>query len=261
MIRLEDIRVERNGKTLLDDVSISFEKGLMTAVIGPNGAGKSSLLRVMSGDMASTRGLVEWAGRKLEQWPLMALARVRAVVSQLSGLDFPLSVREVVALGRYPHQDRHTPTGIHAIQSALQVLELADIAESSYTSLSGGERQRVQVARALCQVSHSTSEERWLLLDEPTSALDLVHQHRLMEVATAFKAGGGGVFAIVHDPNLAARYADYVVILSKGYVVARGPTRDVLTSEVLTSLYGVKIEVTRPEGWDYDLIITSPPTR
>ncbi len=150
------------------------------AVVGPNGAGKSTLFRLLSGEWHPASGQVSFNGLALERWSLDRLARVRAVMPQSSSLSFPFLVREVVRMGRMPHDTGHEQDEA-IVSEVMQVCDVARLAQRHYTSLSGGERQRVQLARVLAQIWMPVSGgRRLLLLDEPTSALDLAHQLYLM---------------------------------------------------------------------------------
>jgi iron complex transport system ATP-binding protein len=180
------------------------------------------------------------------------------VLPQLSGLEFPFSVREVVELGRHPHGDAGTARGHATVDRAIAALELETLADASYPRLSGGERQRAHAARTLVQVD-GVDPPGWLLLDEPTSALDLVHQHRLMGQVRSFARSGGGAVAVLHDPNLAAAYADRLVLLAEGRVMVEGPVAEVLRPAILREVYGVEVEVLELPGRAHPVVIAGPP--
>lgn len=252
---LADVGVIRRGRKLLDGVSLTVQAGQLTAILGPNGAGKSTLLRVCSGDLAPEEGGARLDGVDLLSWPLDQIAKRRAVLPQLSGLEFPFTVREVVRLGRLPHGDADSGSGAALVERALTAMELGGLADRRYPLLSGGERQRTHAARVLAQLGLEGRPGAWLLLDEPTSALDLVHQHRLMENVRAFVDGGGGAIAVLHDPNLAARYADRIALVSRGQVVAEGPPDRILDPDILGPVYGVRVDVVHLDGWDHPLVV------
>lgn len=250
----ESISVRRGGRALLDAVSLQLEPGRVTALLGPNGAGKSTLLKLLAGDLAPDEGVVRLDGTDLGALSAPELAMRRAVLPQLSGLSFPFTVREVVRLGRHPHGDAYGPSGADAVHRALEALELEALAETEYGVLSGGERQRTHAARVLAQLD-GLEGQPWLLLDEPTSALDLAHQHRLLEATTRRARSGVGVLLVLHDPNLAARYADDLVLLGAGRVLAHGPTREVLAEEPLSQLYGVPVRVLQLSDHDHPVVV------
>ncbi len=221
----------------------------VTAVIGPNGAGKSTLLHLLSGALAPDRGWVGLDGRPLGEWPRTELARRRAVLPQASDLSFPFRGIEVVLMGRAAHagvSDRDRDAAVAF--AALRATDALHLAERVYPTLSGGERQRVQLARVLAQIwpdDGGADEPRFLLLDEPTSALDLLHQHLVMSVARDLADHGVGVLAVLHDPNLAAMYADRIVVLDNGCVVADGAVEAVLTEATIGRVFGLAVTVGR----------------
>ncbi len=252
------VTVVRGGRALLQDVGLDLSAGGLTAILGPNGAGKSTLLAVLSGSLEPDHGEVRLDGLPLCGFGLEALARRRAVLPQLSGLEFPFTVEEVVQLGRHPHGDAGAPSGRRAVARAMAALGLGPLAAAVYPTLSGGERQRAHAARALAQVEvEPGGPAPWLLLDEPTSALDLVHQHALMARVRAFADDGGGAVAVLHDPTLAATYADTLVLLSQGRVAATGPAETVLEPAILSSVYGVPLDVVRLPGRSTPVVVAA----
>lgn len=248
MLKAEQISVVRSGRAIVDAVSAAFEPGTLSVILGPNGAGKSTLLRVLSGALAPDGGAASLDGRALTGYSKPALARRRAVLAQESLLQFDFSVEEVVILGRIPHltgwENEHDR---QACDRAIAAAELEHLRYRRYLTLSGGEKQRVQLARILAQIDPGGREmegTRWLLLDEPTSALDLRHQHTLLtRVRRLSRSHGFGVVAILHDLNLAMRYADQVVLLDRGRAVATGPTRRTLTAPRISAVFGVETEI------------------
>jgi iron complex transport system ATP-binding protein len=240
-----DIRVERRRKRLLDGASIEVLPGHLTAVVGPNGAGKSTLLKVLAGEITPSAGRVSMNGTLLDTWSLKQRARTRAVLSQAVHVSSPLSALEVVLLARTPHNDGvETAEDLRLARAALGVVGCAGLADRSYATLSGGERQRVQLARAIAQIRGTVTEApRYILLDEPTSALDLAHQHDCLTLVRSLLAERVGVLAILHDLNLAARYADSVVVIADGKVVAAGPPSAVLTADRIRDVFAIDTAV------------------
>lgn len=251
MIYASHLRVTRGDRNLLDDVSLSARAGEILAVLGPNGAGKSTLLKAMAGEFVPEAGEVVLCGRPLGQWLPLELARTRAVMRQDTHLDFAFTAREVVMMGRYPHCERHTTAhDWDIVDDALNAVDAAHLATRAYPRLSGGEKARVQFARALAQVWPGDTQPRLLFLDEPTAALDITHQHSLLVLARDLsRAHRFGVIAVLHDLNLAARYADRIVLLDQGQVAAIGAPADVLTPEQLMATYHVAADChTGPDG-------------
>jgi iron complex transport system ATP-binding protein len=229
-------------KSLLQNVSLSARPGEVLAIIGANGAGKSTLLKVLSGDLKPSAGEVLLEGKPLAQWPAAALARRRAVLTQQHTLALAFEVRELVLLGRYPHFGGQPTAHDHAIVSAaLDLVGLGHLAGREYPTLSGGEQQRAQLARVLAQVWEA--ENGFLLLDEPLTGLDLHHQHQTLAVARQLARRGFGVIVVLHDLNLAAQYADQVLLLHQGRAVASGPPAQVLTPDYIHLGFGVEVEL------------------
>lgn len=246
MLVARDIELRRGKTAILQGVSLSLAPGEVVAVIGPNGAGKSTLLHVLSRADRPSAGEVTLDGQPLGSWDQTALARRRAVLPQTPSIAFPFRVVDVVALGRSPHAGRTTHAkDVRVVDAAMRETETAHFAERVYSSLSGGERQRVHLARVLAQVwsQEPDGSACYLLLDEPTNNLDLAHQHRLLASARRFARRGNGVLAVLHDPNLAATYADRIVMMKGGCVAADGPPEEVLTPSLLADVFGLPVEV------------------
>jgi iron complex transport system ATP-binding protein len=239
MIAARSVTFRAGGRALLRDVSVEVQPGEVLAIVGPNGAGKSTLLRVLSGELRPDQGDVSMDRRPLHALPPIEIARRRAVVSQAVSLAFPLTVREVVALGRLPwHATPAAAKDGAATEAALEAVGALTLAGQRYGTLSGGERQRVQIARALAQL-HGAEQPASLLLDEPTASLDIRHVGRLLRLLRSLAAKGMAVMVVLHDLNEAAFVADKVAVIAGGWKVAHGPPRDVLKAGLLESIYGV----------------------
>lgn len=229
------------NKTIIDDVSISFNTGELVAIIGPNGAGKSSLLRLLTGYTTPTKGECYFKEKAYSQWNNQKLAQHRAVMRQSSQLSFSFSVEDVVAMGRAPHglQDKQK-----AIDIALSQTDCLKFKERDYRQLSGGEQQRVQLARVLAQLWHPTPQQAALFLDEPTSALDLYHQQQSLRLLKGLTQSQDLMACcVLHDLNLAALYADRILLLHHGKLVCQGTPCEVLTQENIQKWYGAEVNV------------------
>lgn len=243
------IRVAIGNKILLEDVHLKLAAGKVTALLGPNGAGKSTLLKVLSGTLPPDSGGIRLNGSPLPGWTSVQCARMRAVLLQDPQLPFAFTVEEVARMGRYPHlRGRETGRDRAIVRDSLEVADMLPRAERLYPTLSGGEKQRTHWARVLAQLESGDASPRsmrgkCLLLDEPTSSLDLSHQHALLEHARELAACGAGVLVILHDLNLAAQYADELVLMQAGRIVAAGGAGAVMTPSVLKSVYGVDARV------------------
>lgn len=235
MITASGLSLDRAGRRVLDDVGLEVAAGRVTVAVGPNGAGKSTLLKVLSGELRPGAGTVLLGDRPLAGFGPRALARRRAVLPQHGAPTFPLTVHEIVALGARAAGERPA----EAVERALAAVGLAGWGGRSYARLSGGERQRVQLARALAQVPRPVGDDgpRALFLDEPTSNLDLARQIEVLEAARRFARDGGAVFVVLHDLNLAAEFADAVVVIAAGRIVDRGAPTPALFERVVADVY------------------------
>ncbi|CAM3408109.1 heme ABC transporter ATP-binding protein [Thalassospira profundimaris] len=239
------------GRYLLRDVSIAVEPGEVLAILGPNGAGKSTLLKVLAGELSPSGGTVFQNGRALSSISALDLAQERAVMPQAASMSFPFTVFDVVALGRAPYRKVSTRQfDQKQVRRAIELADITHLADRAYPALSGGEKQRVHLARALVQlwgmtdtsqssaVTNGDDVARFLLLDEPTAGLDVSHQHAVLALARReAKERGVGVLMILHDFNQVLTYADQVAILSSGEVVEQGSVSDVMTPDLLSSVF------------------------
>lgn len=237
-------RPSANAEYALRNVTLDIPQGQFTAIIGPNGAGKSSLLHLLLGTKKPESGTIHFQQTQLSQWPPARLAKIVGVVAQSETIAFPLTVRETVAMGRYPHLgtwQREGPDDTHAIASAMDLCDVSQFANRDISALSGGERQRVRIARALAQ------RPKILVLDEPTAALDISHEMTTFELLRSLSHSGMTVVLVTHHVNLAARYADCLVVLHQGSVAATGAPHDVLTSAFVEQV------------WQWPMVIATHP--
>ncbi len=243
MFEARHVSLSFGKKRILEDVSVSFEAGKISTILGPNGAGKSTLLKIMSGAIAAYSGKVYLNGRNAHAYAPLDLARIRAFLAQESSLQFDFSVEEVVILGRIPHLSGwETEQDWAVCEWALNEVGMTAFRERKFSTLSGGEKQRIHLARVLAQLEGNTDLKvsRWLLLDEPTSALDLKHQHSVLTMVRKLAENYGyGVCIVLHDLNLAMRYTDHAVLMHHGKVFASGETRQTLSEERISTVYGV----------------------
>ncbi|MCB9766287.1 MAG: heme ABC transporter ATP-binding protein [Alphaproteobacteria bacterium] len=256
-MRAEGVTVVAGGRRILDGVTLTLRPGELLAVVGPNGAGKSTLLRTLAGELRPAKGTVTLDGRPLPAWPPRDLARRRAVLSQSTRVAFAFTALDVVRMGRGPHvQGRERPEDRRIAREALRRVGLEGFEERAVDTLSGGERQRVHLARVLAQID-GDGPTRYLLMDEPTAAQDLRFQHEVLSCARARAAEGLGVLAVLHDLNLAARYADRVALMDRGVLLHCSIPVEVLHPERLSAVYGLPLAVHRHLG--HPLILPEPP--
>ncbi len=225
----------------LDGVSLTLAPGEIVAVVGPNGSGKSTLLRAVMGLLPLASGRVELDGRPIAAWSRRDLAEIVGALPQREESTFPLTVLEAVLLGRWSRLGPVAPVtqaDHDAVAATLRRCDVAGLEERRVDTLSGGEWQRVRVARAL------VASPRLLLLDEPTAALDVGHEMEMFELLRRLATEGLGVLVITHQLNLAARFADRLILLDRGRTVAEGRPPEVLREDVVSAVFGWPVAVT-----------------
>jgi iron complex transport system ATP-binding protein len=239
-----DLGYRAGGRDIVSGVDVEVAAGEVLALVGPNGAGKSTLLGLLAADLTPATGGVTVDGRPLRGLRPRALARLRAVMPQQTRLEFAFTAAEVVALGAYAGQSLRSGQGVRRGQgdrelalAALRRVDAESLADRSFPSLSGGEQARVTLARVLAQ------DAPVVLLDEPTAHLDLRHQGLVLKLARLVAATGRAVVVVLHDVNLAVRWADRLMILAGGRVAACGPPDRTLTAATLTEVYDHPIDV------------------
>jgi len=246
------------SKELISDISASFAPGRLHLLVGPNGAGKSTLVKVLARLLRPQIGTVEYEGADVSHATEAELAKRRAVLSQAIEIAFPLTVREVVMMGRYPHfSGRPGPTDERIVDEVMQHFDVIEFKQRYYQTLSGGERQRVNFARVLAQLWRDGSDAscRYLFLDEPLTFLDIRHQIDFMKRIRSFTQAGDVVtVGVVHDLNLAARFADQILMLNGGRVVAGGSPAQVLTTKQIEQVFGVEPTMVQTEDSGIHLI-------
>lgn len=226
--------------TAVDDVNLQIPEAAIYGFLGPNGSGKSTLMKALLGtvDLESGEALVE--GRSVEDWPRRELARRVGAVSQSESTAFPLTVRQLVEMGRYPHLGPLRPMKAEdrsAVDAAMERCDVTEFRDRLVETLSGGEFQRVRIARALAQ------EPSALVLDEPTASLDIRHEMGILQLLRDSSRRGVTVLLVTHHLNLAARFADRVLLLDAGKVAAEGAVSEVFQSRILEAVYGWPLSI------------------
>ncbi|HEY6046278.1 MAG TPA: heme ABC transporter ATP-binding protein [Pyrinomonadaceae bacterium] len=252
MLQASNITFSVGQKKLITDISVSFPPGKLHLIIGPNGAGKSTLIKVLARLLRPQDGSVQYEGVNVSDAREAELAKHRAVLSQAIEVAFPLTVREVVMMGRYPHfGSRPGPADENIVDEVMSHFDVTEFSARDYQTLSGGERQRVNFARVLAQLwredggtrseNGSSMPCRYLFLDEPLTFLDIRHQIDFMKKVRAFANASDVVtVGVVHDLNLAARFADQIVLLNHGRFVAGGSPAEVLSADLIRDAFGVE---------------------
>ncbi|MES2601318.1 MAG: heme ABC transporter ATP-binding protein [Pseudomonadota bacterium] len=252
MIEADAICMKVRQATLLDNVSVQLRGGETVAIVGPNGAGKSTLLRLLSGDLRCTGGGVRLKGRDLASFSSRELANHRVMLSQHVNVSFPFTVEEIVAMGA---GDRPRAAAAPLVDAAIAELDLTPFRHRELPTLSGGEQQRAHFARVLVQLACGEAEHGpgVLLLDEPTSSLDLRHQINLVETAKSRARTGTAVVAVLHDLNLAVRFADRIIVLRKGIVAADGSPAETITDSMIRDVFEVETSIGSEDGQPFVL--------
>jgi iron complex transport system ATP-binding protein len=235
---LHSVSFKVDGTQLLDQVSVDIKPACITALIGPNGAGKTTLLRIASGELVAKGVMLD--DQPISDCSLESRARRVAFLTQSSALDFPFTGLEVMHMGRIPHltgalRDRRV------VEEVVDKCDLGNLSKRIYTTLSGGEKQRIQIGRVLCQVWDDL-ESAYVLFDEPTAALDLAHQLTFFNIIQMLRDRGAAVVVVLHDINLASKFADQICVLASGQVLATGSPGEVITSSNIGKAFGVSID-------------------
>ncbi len=239
-LQLRQVGLSYGDAAALRELSLDVEPGAFTAVVGPNGCGKSTLLRVLGGALAPTRGQARLDGQPLAALRRKAVARRLAYLPQNPVAPEMISVRDLVARGRYPHQTllrQWSPADAQAVDSALADTDLADLADHPVHTLSGGQRQRAWLALVLAQ------DAGIMLLDEPTTFLDIRHQIDLLELCARLHRAGRTLVVVLHDLNLAFRYANRVVMMRAGRIAVQGDVRQVVTEAAMRQVFDLDCRV------------------
>ncbi|BFM48037.1 heme ABC transporter ATP-binding protein [Marinomonas sp. THO17] len=242
-ISTHDLSISFNGKPCLSNVQLTAKSNQLTILIGPNGAGKSTLLKACCGDFEKVTDQVYLNGKSINHYSAVQLAQIRAVMTQSYDMGFSFSVYEIVAMGCYAFEhliSRQDKAKI--IKDVMNYMSIAHLSEQNFLTLSGGEKQRTQLARVLAQLwfPYQQDTPRYLLLDEPTSSLDIFHQHHVLSIAKTLTQRNIGVLAVIHDLSLAANFADQLILLNHGKVIAQGNAKNVLQRQNLEKVYGIK---------------------
>ncbi|WP_313572718.1 iron-enterobactin ABC transporter ATP-binding protein [Pseudescherichia sp.] len=237
-LRGDSLTLGYGKKVVADNLSVAIPDGHFTAIIGPNGCGKSTLLRTLSRLMSPTQGHVYLDGEQIQRFNSKEVARRIGLLAQNATTPGDITVQELVSRGRYPHQPLFTrwrQEDDRAVQRAMQATGVADLALQSVDTLSGGQRQRAWIAMVLAQ------ETAIMLLDEPTTWLDISYQIDVLELLSELnREQGYTLAAVLHDLNQACRYATHLIALRDGKIVAQGAPKEIVTAELIESVYGLR---------------------
>lgn len=245
-ITTKNIKVSIDDTAILNGINIAANNKEFIGIIGPNGSGKSTLLKCIYRTLKPTSGIVTLDNKDLSKLSVKESSKKMAVLSQHNNYNFDFTVRDIVLMGRAPHKkfmERDTKEDYDIMYDSLKKVDMLDFLDRSFLTLSGGEQQRIILARAL------TQQTDCLILDEPTNHLDVKYQLQLMNIV---KNLGIEVIAAIHDLNIAAMYCDKIYVLKDGYIVAYGTPKEILTVDLIKSVYEVDAYIT--EDTDSNLI-------
>ena len=248
MVKAEKISYRIKDKVLLQPTSLEFEDGKLHVIMGANGAGKTTLLKLLAGAEKAEKGDVKLVNKSLDSFTPKELARTRAVLSQHYQLAFPVSVMDIIMMGRFPYfKNNPRPVDYSICKELLERLSIADLADRDYNTLSGGEAQKVQMCRVMAQIWEANeSENKILFLDEPVSHLDVKYQYELLGIARQHCNKHVTVIAILHDINLALSFADRIVFIKKGQVIYDLHNLPLLTPEIIDDVFDVSSKIIYP---------------
>jgi iron complex transport system ATP-binding protein len=250
MLKVDNISWRIGKKLIVDRISTTFAPGLLHVIVGPNGSGKSTFLKIFSGEIIPEEGAVYYDDIRVANTNKTLLARRRAVMSQLPELHFPLSVDDIVLMGRYPHFSfQPSKKDLAICQAAMERVEIMSLSGRDYLTLSGGEKQRVQFARALAQIWEPPQGSRYLFLDEPVSSLDIHYQHQFLQIARSLVKENIILIAVLHDINLAMLYADRMIFMKEGRITAEGPSPEIVTPSLIREVFNIPVHLLQnPHG-------------
>ena len=241
---IKNLSKQYDGKTVVDDVTFHIPKGKVIYMSGPNGAGKSTVMGIISRLIARDSGMVDFGGRDIGKWNNRELAKRLAILTQSNNIQMKLTVRELVAFGRFPYSGgRLTKEDQAMIDKAVDYMELGGFQDRFIDELSGGQRQRAYIAMVIAQ------DTEYVLLDEPTNNLDIYHATNMMKtVRRLCDELGKTVILVLHEINYAAFYSDYICAFAEGRIAKFGTVREVINKETLSELYKVDFEILEIAG-------------
>ena len=244
MLKVNQLTKRYGGKAVVDDVTFTLPKNAVISLIGPNGAGKSTVLNMISRLIESDGGSVDFHGHGIHKWKSRDLAKRLAILTQTNHVQMKLTVRELVAFGRFPYSgSRLTEEDNSIIDRAIRYMELEEFQDRFIDELSGGQRQRAYIAMVIAQ------DTEYILLDEPTNNLDIYHATNMMKIVRRLcDELGKTVILVLHEINYAAFYSDYICAFVNGQIAKFGTVKEVMTKETLSEIYRVDFEIMEIEG-------------
>ncbi len=237
LLEAKGISVKRRGTFILDNAGLNLSERELCMIIGPNGAGKTTLLNILADEVSDFSKNIFFKEKAFAQWDKLLLARQKAKFSQENRSEISLTTEEVVLMGRYPYfSSLPSNTDIEMVHKAMTTTEIFGLKDRNYNSLSGGEKQRVHLARIIAQLENEVLA-KLAFFDEPLNNLDIRHQYRILNSIQSFVSKGNSAVLIIHDLNLAAEYADKIILLKEGRILAKGSPDEVFRPEIISEAY------------------------
>lgn len=237
MLKAGHINFKHKEFFILDEVDVSLNYGEFLAIVGPNGAGKSSLLSILANEIKQGNQKIIFKDKQISDWEVRELSMHKAKFSQHNSNEIPLQVKDVVMMGRYPYFDSQPrKEDFEAMNKHLYETDVYHLKDRDYNTLSGGEKQRVHLSRVMAQVENKI-EKKLIFLDEPLNNLDVKHQYKALEIIKKFTYKENSAIVVLHDLNLAAQFADKILLMKSGKVSAYGTPEEVFTAENITGAY------------------------
>ncbi len=255
MLKASNISYNIKEKYLVKDINLNFGEGQFTVIMGQNGAGKSTLLKILANSMKNSTGDVNYNNKDIHSYHALELAKLRAVLSQHYDITFPITVDDIVIMGRYPHfKSVPSHEDIKICEEVMKQINIEDLKGREYGTLSGGEAQKVQMARVLAQIWEKETS-KILFLDEPVSNLDMKYQHQILSMAQKISRENCIVIAVLHDINLSLTYADRIVFMKDGFIKYVLNDLKELSEEIILDIFNVKAKIINNPFTDKPLVI------
>lgn len=243
-LRIKNISKSYDGVEVVKNVSFDVPEGKVISMIGPNGAGKSTVFNIIARLIAADKGEVEYQGKAIKDWKSKDLAKELAILTQTNAVSMKLTVRELVAFGRFPYSGaRLREEDWKMVDKAINYMELEEFSDRFLDELSGGQRQRAYIAMVIAQ------DTDYILFDEPTNNLDIYHSSKMMKIVRNLSEElGKTVLLVLHDINYAAFYSDYICAFKEGEIVKFGPVSDVIREDIMSKMYRVNFKIEDVNG-------------
>lgn len=243
-MKIKNLTKSYEQKNVVNNINFTIPKGKVTSLIGPNGAGKSTVFNLISRLVAKDSGLIEFKDKELANWKSKELSKHLAILTQSNHIQMKLTVKELVAFGRFPYSGNHlNDEDQKIIKQAIEYMELQEFENRFLDELSGGQRQRAYIAMTIAQ------DTEYILLDEPTNNLDIYHATALMKMIRKLcDEKGKTIILVLHEINYASHYSDYILAMKNGQIAKFGTVDEVIQKDVLSSIYNVDFEIMNING-------------